>query len=140
MRQALFLDFDGVLHPNLAAPHERMCLMPLLAETLADADIDIVISSSWRFEWPLGKLRGLFPPALRPRVVATTGPAHIGRHARWHEIAAYRQTEGIAHWRALDDARFEFPNPCDELIACEGSRGLQAPQCEALRVWLKREA
>jgi hypothetical protein len=46
-------------------------------------------------------------------VTGVTGPAHIGRHARWHEISAYRTANSIANWRALDDAFFEFPKDCE---------------------------
>jgi hypothetical protein len=45
-RGALFLDFDGVLHPNLAAPQERFVRLPLLLEAIGDHPVDIVISSS----------------------------------------------------------------------------------------------
>lgn len=63
-------------------------------------------------------------------------PAHIGRHARWHEISAYCTANSITNWRALDDASFEFPKDCEQLIRCDGGRGLQDAQCESLRRWL----
>jgi hypothetical protein len=132
----LFLDFDGVLHPNLAAPHQRFGRLPLLVEAIDQSSVEIVISSSWRFEWSLARMKGFFPESLRPRIVATTGPAHIGRHARWQEINRYCTEASISHWRALDDARFEFPDPCEQLIACDGGRGLELHQCEMLRQWL----
>ncbi len=134
----LFLDFDGVLHPNLATAQQRFARLPLLAEAIADHRIEIVISSSWRFEWPIDRLRKLFPLGLQPAIVGTTGLAHIGRHARWREITAYCAAAGISNWRALDDARFEFPDPCAELIACEGSRGIERAQQESLRSWLEQ--
>lgn len=63
-------------------------------------------------------------------------PAHIGRHARWHEISAYCTANSITNWRALDDAFFEFPKDCEQLIRCDGGRGLQDAQYESLRHWL----
>ena len=132
----LFLDFDGVLHPNLTPPPQRFSQLPLLVEAIGHSSVEIVISSSWRFEWSLARMKGFFPESLRPRIVGTTGPAHIGRHARWQEITRYCSEAAISNWRALDDARFEFPDPCEQLIACDGGRGLEHRQCEVLRLWL----
>ena len=42
----------------------------------------------------------------------------------------------FADWRALDDARLEFPSPCPELIACDPRRGFRPDQAVALRTWL----
>ncbi len=133
---ALFLDFDGVLHPNLSAPEQRFVRLPMLADALGESDVQIIVSSSWRFEWSLSQLKALFPESIRMRVVGTTGPAHIGRHARWNEIKTYCSNQRLTNWRALDDAHFEFPNPCEQLIRCEGSRGIGQAQCDALRTWL----
>lgn len=132
----VFLDFDGVLHPNFAAEGQLFCKMPLLADALNGLPADIVISSSWRFQWELPRLQSVFPAALQPKVRGVTGAAHVGRHARWNEINAYCAAQGIANWRALDDAFFEFPKDCEHLILCEGGRGLEASQCEQLRHWL----
>ena len=132
----LFLDFDGVLHPNLADPGQLFKQAPLLADALDGHALQIVVSSSWRFQVDLAGLRSVLPQRLRGKVCDVTGPAHIGRHARWHEIRAYCAAGGITNWRALDDAFFKFPKDCEQWIVCEGSRGLQAAQCESLRRWL----
>lgn len=134
----LFLDFDGVLHPNHAEPGQLFGRAPLLADALQGCDVAIVISSSWRFQWDLQDLRARLPIGLQAKVIEATGPAHIGRHARWHEISAYCTAHGISNWRALDDAFFEFPKDCQTLIVCEGGRGLQAAQCESLKRWLMK--
>jgi hypothetical protein len=107
-----------------------------LVEAIEQSSVEIVISSSWRFEWSLARIKGFFPEPLRPRIIGTTGTAHIGRHARWQEINRYCTEAAISNWRALDDARFEFPDPCEQLIACNGGRGLELRQCELLRQWL----
>ena len=137
MRKTLFLDFDGVLHPNLTPLHQRFSQLPLLVEAIDQSSVEIVISSSWRFEWSLARMKGFFPGSLRPRIVGTTGPAHIGRHARWQEINRYCAEAAISNWRALDDARFEFPEPCEQLIHCDGGRGMGPEQCEIIRHWLR---
>lgn len=61
----LFLDFDGVLHPNLAAEGQMFSRAPLLAQALEGLHVDIVVSSSWRFQWELAQLRALLPAALQ---------------------------------------------------------------------------
>lgn len=109
---------------------------PLLAQALEGLHVDIVVSSSWRFQWELPRLRELLPADLQAKVRGITGPAHVGRHARWHEINTYCAAQGVANWRALDDAFFEFPKDCEQLILCEGGRGLEGLQCERLRRWL----
>ena len=90
----LFLDFDGVLHPGSGLSDTRL----IHAKTL-DA-------------------------SLAQRVVGATGSVHIGRWPRFHEIEAWLDRhDPLADWRALDDAVFEFPEPCPQLIACHPQEG-----------------
>ena len=81
--------------------------------------------------------QSLLPPeSIKSKIDGMTGGAIIGRHARWNEIKTYVLENKIANWRALDDSHFEFPNPCPELILCEGSRGLEQNQVAEIRLWL----
>ena len=132
----LFLDFDGVLHPNNASPSEWFCRMPLLEAAVGTQVIQIVVSSSWRFHHAKGELIKHFPPKLRSQIVGVTGPPVIGKHARWNEILTYVKLHHIRNWRALDDSHFEFPHPCDQLIACDGAHGLKQKQQDELEDWL----
>ena len=134
--KTLFLDFDGVLHPNLPRPDQRFHLAPMLADAVKAIQVDVVISSSWRFHGGLSALVATLPSALRERIVDTTGPAIIGRFARWQEIRAWVDRNGAADWRALDDSVFEFPPDCPQLIACEGSRGITELELTTLGRWL----
>ena len=55
----LFLDFDGVLHPN-SDDSEHFSCAPLLWELLRrHPDVRVVLSTGWRFERPLDELRRL---------------------------------------------------------------------------------
>jgi len=54
----LFLDFAGVLHSISGYRDQPFCRLPMLEEVLVDADVDIVISSSWRFQHSLEELKG----------------------------------------------------------------------------------
>jgi len=135
--RVLFLDFDGVLHPSLAAPSQYFMHLPALVAVLDEASCEIVISSSWRFEHSLEGLRRRFPARLRKRVTQTTGEGLACRHARYREILeclAFRAD--VPDWRALDDSRFEFPETCEHLILCPAAKGLGRPQLESLHRWL----
>ena len=61
----LFLDFDGVLHPEYsdrAVPDEiAFCHLPRFEAVLRDfPNVEIVISSTWRYHLPLDALRERF--------------------------------------------------------------------------------
>ncbi len=132
----LFLDFDGVLHPNGCAPADCFCLLPALADTITPFEIDIVISSSWRIHRSLGWMKKLFPHTLRKRIVGTTGDPFPGTHSRWKEIRAYLSEHPAPDWRALDDFDFEFPLNCPQLIHCDGARGCGSAELNQLATWL----
>lgn len=134
----LFLDFDGVLHPGSGVDSGFMCRAPDLEEALSGHDLRIVVSSSWRFHMEMNEILDMLPAGISQRVVAATGDAHIGRWPRFHEIRAWVQVnEPLANWRALDDARLEFPDPCPELIACDPRTGFGSEQAGSLRRWLR---
>ena len=134
--RTLYLDFDGVLHPNFVQKGEIFSRMSLLEEALEGHTPSLVISSIWRFHETPAYLRNLLPAALRPLLIGTTGDAHVGRWARWEEITRHARSWGIKDWRALDDAAMEFPPGCPNLILCDGRKGLQAAQVQLLRAWL----
>jgi hypothetical protein len=139
-KAVLFLDFDGVLHPNGCDPADCFCLLPALVETIRPFELDIVISSSWRFHHSLRYLRKLFPATVRDRIVGTTGEPFPGPNARWEEIQAYLLERPAANWRALDDFDWEFPPDCTHLIHCDGARGCQGPELSHLGSWLGQGA
>jgi hypothetical protein len=134
----LFLDFDGVMHPASYIKGQNFCCAPWLEAVVAKHELRLVVSSSWRFHYPMDAILRSMPPALAHRVVGTTGDAHIGPWARFHEIKAWlAQNDPLADWRAADDAAFEFPKPCPELIACNPQHGFGARQAGELTLWLR---
>ena len=141
MNRILFLDFDGVLHPNHAAEEHYFIRLPVLEKALSAGECGIVISSSWRFQHALDTLKKRFPLPLRKRIVGCTGEAAIGRHARFREIETYLLRHGDVDWRTLDDSKFEFPEGCDNLILCDGAFGIADRQASVIERWLfSREA
>ncbi|HXY22312.1 MAG TPA: HAD domain-containing protein, partial [Burkholderiaceae bacterium] len=70
----LFLDFDGVLHPDPCPDQSRLFEN---AARLADAlqkfpEVGIVLSTSWRNVRPENELLDPLPASLRARVLGIT--------------------------------------------------------------------
>lgn len=132
------MDFDGVGHPSFHKPSGRFLQFKLLDECLRPFKkrTELVISSSWRFEYSPSELKSLLPKSMGELVVNVTGPAVIGSHARWKEIQAYVSAYGIKDYKILDDSRFEFPTTCPELILCDSRTGIKNREIEILESWL----
>lgn len=116
---------------------DRLGLARLLVDSVERWKPRIVISSSWRFHFPLSEILARLPPQVARQVQGTTGAAHIGRYARWNEISTYCLRHRICDWRALDDSAFEFPTSCEELIRCDGAKGVTAREIAQLEQWLE---
>lgn len=124
----LFLDFDGVLHPDAAylvngrptlkAEGELMMWAPLLEDALAGfPEVQIVLSTSWARELSFSRARGWLPEALRARGMGSTWHSAMsfkrdgfGSLATWwdeatryQQIKRYATGAGLAHWVAIDD-------------------------------------
>ena len=129
----IFLDFDGVLHPVHCDPEKYFCRLPILEDVLVQSDVQIVISSSWRFHCSRDDILQRFPSSLRRLIVGFTGEAHVGAYARYNEIKNYADPNEAADWLAIDDSRFEFPPHCDRLILCDGKVGISDNEVNLLR-------
>lgn len=93
----LFLDFDGVLHPDqVYLVHGRPVLRdeghlfmwtPLLEDALNPLpDVQIVLSTSWVRELNFKRASNFFPEALRRRIIGAT----------WHSKMA--EEIDYSHW------------------------------------------
>ena len=118
---------------------EPFCRLPLLEEVLIDADVDSVISSSWRFQYSLEELKGKLSQ-LGPKVVGETGDPHIGPYPRFNEILKYAESHQISNWRALDDASYEFPSTEMRLFVCNPNVVVEDFQLMQLAQWIRRSA
>ena len=85
----LFLDFDGVLHPDryslsshdpdrVFKNNEIFNQAPLLAALITKFPCQIIISSSWRFIHSLDEMKQRLPKAISKNVIGVTGDAYIG--------------------------------------------------------------
>ncbi|MBC8737075.1 hypothetical protein F6X40_09665 [Paraburkholderia sp. UCT31] len=137
MRKVLFLDFDGVLHRYQSGTFTKV---PLVVEFLRDhPDIDVVISSTWRYDNSLDELRQIFPVDIEHRIIAvtpdlseTTGRIARG-FARITEIEAWLRGAGEdIVWRALDDEPGLFPHGAEKVVFTNSAEGVTPADIERL--------
>ncbi len=134
----LFLDFDGVLHPSLCNDKDRFSKVNLLSQALTSSTCQIIIASSWRFQFTLAQLKKMLPKSISNLVVDVTGEAITGQYARYNEIKHWLESiqKPFADWMAIDDAINEFPTDCPNLIATKSSEGITEYQIVKLKQWL----
>lgn len=130
----LFLDFDGVLHPDPCRDRRRLFEhAPRLAAALAPfADLTVVLSTSWRNEIQLADLAQHLPRSLRERLVGVTESFHaidcapaLVPYRRQAECQNWIDTERPgAHWLALDDRASGFQPYFEQLILTRSDTGL----------------
>jgi hypothetical protein len=130
----LFLDFDGVLHPDPCRDREHLFeSAPRLAQVVeAFPDLGVVLSTSWRLTHPFSDLLLPLPRELRNRVLGRT-PAY-GEFAAVPALAPYRRHAECLQWLrehelaegpwfALDDRPAWFAPYCENLVECHPARG-----------------
>lgn len=132
----VFLDFDGVLHPEITDNKaDLFSRLPLVEDVLREFPrAEIVISSAWRLNWPHQtlatlELRNHFSDDIAPRVIGVTpNYIHLDRKKAPDGLYLYpRQWECEmwlrAHrppgtpWVALDDRAYWFRPFCENLMA-----------------------
>lgn len=147
----LYLDFDGVLHPEycywhprkgpyLKAPgHSLFEHLPVLEALLSPyPQVKIVLSTTWVQTYRYNGTARKLGPNLRERVIgATYHTGMIRDNFRdiprglqiWADVAR-RQPSG---WVAIDDDAFKWPDWArDQLVLTDGLLGLgeERAQCE----------
>ena len=140
---ALFLDFDGVLHPTTievvletdeVVGTTLFGWVPALVKVLKPhPDVALVINSTWRYTHNLEELRDVLGE-LGPKVVGVTPRGQRYESFRWF----LQLNPQFASHRILDDALSEFLDPPPkELILCDPRTGVSsiAVLC-ALQNWL----
>jgi hypothetical protein len=148
----LFIDFDGVLHPeNLSSRQPLLSQLPLLEGVLREfPTVEVVISSTWRLKWPdphlaTSELRKHFSLDIAPRVVGVT-PNHLtldGKlapdglslyHRHW-EIEMWLRTHRVpgTPWVALDDRAYSFKPFLKNLMEIDPTTGLTVEDLQELR-------
>ncbi|HXD39821.1 MAG TPA: HAD domain-containing protein [Ramlibacter sp.] len=152
----LFLDFDGVTHPDPCQAGRQFRRLPLIEEVLREFEAcRIVISSSWRVVHRLDEMRGYFAADMRRRVIDVT-PACCGpdgqpdfalsAHRQW-ECEAWLSEKGHlllpnrdvgAAWLAIDDRDDWFRPGCGNLLVTDATTGFGPDDAVRLRSMLKQ--
>lgn len=139
----LFLDYDGVLHPDavyllkgrpvLRSDGELFQWAGLLGEALADrANVRIVLSTSWVQHLKFTKAKSYLPEPLSRRVIGATWHTSIDRQeweamTRYQQIRRYVDRAGLVNWIAVDDDAEGWADVDRErLVHTNGSVGLSA--------------
>ncbi|MET3139349.1 hypothetical protein AAKU61_003730 [Undibacterium sp. GrIS 1.2] len=94
----LFLDFDGVLHPEPCYDEAKLftCLSRLEQVLREFASVRIVISSTWREKHSLSDLRRLFSADIAERIIGVT-PSWRD-HSELVDIIGYQRHAEIEAW------------------------------------------
>lgn len=155
----IFLDFDGVLHPDRAymgregpflkgAGHLFMWA-PTLEKTLDDfPHCKIILSTSWVRVLGFKRSCKYLPDAVRRRVIGATWHSALARDAelkswwdsatRYEQICRYVAGAKLENWISIDDDVAGWPDEARfRLVSCDPEQGLGNPvTAEQLRVLL----
>lgn len=149
----LFLDFDGVLHPDAAFLEKGRPVLrtngdlfmwaPYLIEALSSHPrVKIVLSTSWVRVLGYKQAVDALPKLLRQRVIGATWhsvmtqsdynaglPLSFWNDAtRYQQIAHYVKRARLARWVAIDDHGEEWADiHCENLIQTDPDKGVSDP-------------
>lgn len=145
----LFLDFDGVLHPDavylsrqgpmLRADGELFMWAPYLVEILEHfPSVSVVLSTSWVRHLGFNRVLGFLPAFLVERVVGATWHSSMGKvwadeavwdgRTRYDQISRYAARAHLSQWISLDDESAGWAEDAlDRLVACNSQLGLGDP-------------
>ncbi len=152
----LYLDFDGVLHPDnvhntegrpeLMKPGRLFDHAHILEEALAyHGEVRIILSTSWVGAFGFEATLAYLPPKIRERVIGSTWfePAAVGMYSmlrfgdltRFQQILAHAENNRITNWLALDDLHSnsqDWPEKYSKhLVLCHPDKGLGDPEAQA---------
>ncbi|MGE6528585.1 HAD domain-containing protein [Stutzerimonas stutzeri] len=147
----LFLDFDGVLHPDavfrrsdgrieLRADGELFMWAPILVEALSGlASVRIVLSTSWVRHLGFQRARKALPAELQMLVIGATWHSAMRRtdqgtiawdeQTRYQQIATYltQLSSAPTDWLAIDDDNRGWPDVKREhLLLTDSAHGLSS--------------
>ncbi|KPL64874.1 hypothetical protein PVFL_09795 [Pseudomonas viridiflava] len=154
--QVLFLDYDGVLHPDavylsrqgpvLRAEGELFMWAPVLVKILEDfQEVSLVLSTSWVRNLSFKRAMGFLPVDLGNRVTGATWHSSMARdwadenkwdgRTRYDQISRYAARAQLANWVSLDDDPEGWGATAQHrLVACNPALGLGDPQTQRILI------
>ena len=151
----VFVDFDGVLHPEtLQGGTTLISRLPLVEEVVRKYfGVELVISSAWRLRYPDAELaattlRIRFAPDIAPRVVGVTpdhktldardSPDGLSSFTRHWVCEAWMRAHRPpgTRWMALDDRSYLFRPFCNNLMALDKYEAFTAAHQELFLAYL----
>ena len=144
MKKIVFLDFDGVLHPDGVATFSNLSLLEEYLHKIPSAEI--VITSTWRENHSLNELRGFFSESLRGRIIGVTPSLEDGYDSggRQLEIESFLESAGLtidnSSWVAIDDMLHFFKEGCQNLILSDSSKGFSEINGNLLLKWYENSS
>lgn len=131
----LFLDFDGVLHPEHCHASKHFCCLPILEDALRHVPgCQVVITSTWRLEQSYEDLLERFSPDIATMIDGVTprycGLANVPNtlvgYEREAECHAWLWANDLPHcnWVAVDDRSWLYRPFCKSLLLVDGRVGL----------------
>lgn len=147
-RLYLFLDFDGVLHPEGVGPELEFCHLENFEDLLRHyPQVLIVLSTSWRLSVSLEDLVAYFSTDIRDRIIGATPNLQelaIPRGLRQRECEQWLASNAPgAPWLAVDDRANYFDEVCPQLVLLPhvhvGGAGLEGESLVLLQQRLDRE-
>lgn len=142
----VFLDFDGVTHPEVCKGEQLFNCLPLIERVLRHhRQVEVVISSSWREHHPLSELSARFSHDIGDRVVGCTPVVPIDRaqpapsQVRELECRTWLTLHRPDHpWIAIDDVSWLFQPGCPNLLLTNQRTGFTRNNAEFLHSLLER--
>lgn len=147
----LFLDFDGVLHPDeaylikgrpmLKKAGQLFMWADLLEGMIADLPtVQIVLSTSWARQLGYSRAKRYLPLGLRSRVIGATWHSAMGKYdglqrpydvtwwdaaSRYQQIKQYAIRAKLTEWVAIDDQTQGWGvDDLDKLVQTNSKTGL----------------
>lgn len=151
----LFLDFDGVLHPDAVYLQKGGPVLKtdgalfMWAEHLEEAldqrsDVEIILSTSWVRIRSFERARKALPSKLRALVTGATWHSQVdwtewSEFTRYQQIRFYLRRRANVEWLAIDDDDEEWGDgDRHRLVLTHPDKGLGDPEAQAKLQWLLR--
>lgn len=135
--QVLFLDFDGVMHPEFCHESKHFVHLDTFETVIRAAPhVELVISSTWRQKRSLDELKALFTADVAARIIGATPlyaqledvPDALVGYKREAECKNWLRQHGrtAQEWLAVDDRSWNFRPFNRHVFLVDGEVGLDA--------------